>query len=222
MKEIKKYWPLLIAIGLMVVYLIVNAGKVCEPYIWRFLITPTCLVIVAWSCIRHKQAFTGVIICLAFLFSIIGDLCLHNSGSKPMLFIIGVSSFLVAHVLYITFCTRNGKINRLVLGIVTALYLIYFFSILVPKLDGLPLTIACLAYLLTTCISLGAAAGLKTGKVTKWLFLSGIICLALSDTQISIHNFLHAKCLYEVMLPLYYASQILVTAAIIHLNSEKA
>ena len=221
MKGVKKYWPLLIAIGLLIVYLFVKAGKVCEPYIWRFLITPTCLAIVALSCIRHKQTFTGIIICLAFLFSIIGDLCLHNSGSKPILFILGVAFFLVAHVFYITFCSKNGKMNWLVLGIVTALYLAYFFAILIPELSGLPLTIACLAYLLITCISLGAAAGLKTDKTTKWLFLSGIICLALSDTQISIHNFLHAKCLYELMLPLYYASQILVSAAIIHLNSEK-
>jgi uncharacterized membrane protein YhhN len=221
MKALKRYWPLLIPLALMIIYLCLRQG--CgDPYVWRFLITPACLGIVLWSCIEHRNRTAGILICLAFLLCIVGDLCLHNSGKAAILFMIGLGFFLLAHVCFITFSLKNGKMNWLVLGIVVTIYLVYYFAFLMPGLEGIPLKAGTLAYLLVSCVSVGAAAGLRTDKTTKGLYLAGIICIVVSDTQISIHNFLQAECLYWAMLPLYYAFQMLVTAAIIHLNSTKA
>jgi hypothetical protein len=45
--------------------------------------------------------------------------------------------------------------------------------------------------------------------------------LVFSDTLISIHNYLHLSCLYFLMYPTYYASQILITSSIMTTNFKK-
>ena len=87
-----------------------------------------------------------------------------------------------------------------------------------PRLDDIT-RYAVLAYILVSCLSLAAAAGLHLpNRFARILFIAGIASLLFSDLLIAQKRFLHDGTLYILMMPTYFASQILVTAAIIRLK----
>lgn len=97
----------------------------------------------------------------AFLFSIAGDWFLSNKGSSFVMFSAGIGLYLLAHVGYLCFALKNGRIHVLFTSVVLAAYLLFFFVKLYPALDDTLLLIAVLLYLLISCISLGAAFGIR-------------------------------------------------------------
>jgi hypothetical protein len=151
----------------------------------------------------------------AFLFSVAGGWFLENRHGLSIRFVLGIALYFIAHLGYMTFCLRNGKINVWFLGIMSIGYLTFFFAALRPAISDTVLSASVFVYLIISCISLAAAFGLKLPPVSARLFFTGIACLVFSDTIIAFHEFLDAHRLAFLIAPTYYASQILVTAALI-------
>ena len=63
----------------------------------------------------------------AFLFSIGGDWFLSNRNGEVLLFIIGIALFFIAHVGYLTFALRNGRLNRIYTLLILGIFLALFF-----------------------------------------------------------------------------------------------
>lgn len=206
---------MLIPIALMVSYL------ACGTYIYSFATTFTCALIAGWYGIHSKRWLDGIFIVGAFLFSIAGDRMLSLCGGHDTYFVYGIILFFIAHLFYIFYCLQNGRLFKPLLFILGAAYLIYYAIALVPAIGDKVVSIFVLLYTLVSCISMSAAFGLRTNRLSKMLFAGGITCLIFSDTLISIHSFLHISTGYSLMLPTYYASQILVTASFIHSYEEK-
>jgi uncharacterized membrane protein YhhN len=207
--SLKKYLPLLLPVVFMICYIMTHR------YLYDFLTTFSCVVIVGIWAVRKKTIMNWGIVVLAFLFSIGGDRMLFTRGGSEMRFIYGIALFFFAHLFYIFFCLKNGRLNVRLFGALVVCFMIYFFIALMPNIsDGVLLTAICL-YIFVSCLSVAAAQGLSLNKMARVFFLVGISCLVFSDTLISIREFLHQHVLYGLMLPTYYASQILVSAACI-------
>lgn len=205
----KKYLPLLLPVVFMICYITTH------DYLYDFLTTFSCAVIVGVLAIRKGTIMSWGIVVLAFLFSIGGDRMLFTRGGSEMRFIYGIALFFVAHLFYIFFCLKNGCLNvRLFIALLLC-FMIYFFIALMPNISDKVLLMAVGLYVVVSCLSVAAAEGLSLDKTTRVLFFVGIVCLVFSDTLISIREFLHQHLLYGLMLPTYYASQILVSAACI-------
>lgn len=206
---LKKYLPLLLPVVFMICYIITHR------YLYDFLTTFSCAVIVGVLVLRQKTVVNWGIIVLAFLFSLAGDRMLFTRAGSDIRFIYGIALFFAAHLFYIFFCLRNGHWSVRFFCLLLVCYMAYFFIALMPSIsNGVLLTAVCL-YILVSCFSVAAAWGLSLDKTTRMLFFIGIVCLVFSDTLISIREFLHQHLLYTLMLPTYYASQILVSAACI-------
>jgi len=132
-----------------------------------------------------------------------------------MMFSAGIGLYLMAHVGYLWFALRNGRIHKLFTVILLAGYLLFFFVKLYPALDDTILLLAVLLYLLISCVSLGAAFGIQLTPVVKWSYFAGVTLVLLSDTIIALNEFTSYGALNFLILPTYYAAHISITFALI-------
>lgn len=150
----------------------------------------------------------------AFAFSIAGDWFLSNKGDDFMMFAAGIGLFFFAHAGYLGYALKNGALAGLFTAIVLIGYLVFFFLRLAPAIDNGLLVGAVFAYLLISCLSLGAAAGMKVPPLHKGLYLFGIAMILFSDTIIAMHEFVGDSRLSFLILPTYYLAQISITGAL--------
>ncbi len=199
----KRYLILLLPILLMIAYLITG------QYIFNFATTFSCIPIAIYYGMKEKRYADITLISLAFVFSIAGDWMLQ------VYFVCGIALFFIAHLWYIYYSLKNGKIDKRLLLIITVIFLAYYLIFLMPSIPDKMINVAVLLYILVSCLSVAAAKGLNGDKITKELYFNGICCLAFSDVLISMNTFLFIDTFYFLMLPTYYASQILVVASFI-------
>lgn len=150
-----------------------------------------------------------------FLLSIAGDWFLSNMDGNPMMFSKGIALFFLAHVGYLMFAVFNGRIRWRFTGILLAVFLVFYFVILYPSINNKILILAVLIYLLVSCLSMGAAVGIKSDPLVKWSYAFGIFLILFSDTIISLKEFLGYNILNFIILPTYYLAHISITFSLI-------
>ena len=213
-----------------------NTKPLCGKWTFGLLVIPVLSAILAL--INHDFAFkagvagSGIIllgvfyrkdigarkdiwaVIAAFLFSIAGDWFLSNRHGDTTRFIAGIALFFVAHIGYLSYALMNGRLNRILTIILLAGYLVFFGLKLYPAIDNRTLMFAVFVYMLISCISLGAAGGIKAAPVVKWVYFFGISMVVFSDTIIAFREFTAYDQLSWLILPTYYLAQISVTLSL--------
>ncbi len=160
------------------------------------------------------------VVILAFVCSMIGDYFLsHMSGDNSM-FIIGISLYLTAHVGYLIFSLLNGTIRWKVTTLITMAFLIFYYLTLYPNILDKTLAFTVLFYLIVSCVSLGAAMGIKAIPKIKMPYFIGIALILFSDTLISFKEFISYDSLNFLILPTYYLAQICITIALYNKSKD--
>lgn len=159
---------------------------------------------------------------LAFAGSIVGDTFLSTRAGRESFYLAGIAAFFVAHLGYLGFALRNGRIHRGALGLLLAGYGGWFLLQLGPAIRSVPLRAAAFAYLLISCVALSAAAGLRLAGPVKAGYVAGIGLIVFSDTLIALNDFMKVRGVGFLILPTYYLAQILVTAAVLVRDREPA
>lgn len=158
----------------------------------------------------------------AFVFSAIGDYFLSNRRGHESYFIFGIGAFFVAHLGYLGFSLRNGRVHLATLCVLLAGYLPYFVLALRPAISDPILFAAVLLYLLISCVGLAAAAGLWLAPAGKSLYAFGILMVVVSDTLISFNEFLKYGALNDWILPTYYLAHLAVTASVMTTGGDRS
>jgi len=151
----------------------------------------------------------------ALAVSALGDYFLATKGSKDSRFVLGISAFLLAHVGFLVFALLEGGMSWIALAILLAVYLPYYLLCLRPAIPSPALSLASLAYLIASCLTFAAAFGLRLAPAPRWLFVGGIALLVVSDTIISLKEFLGWKQVEWLILPTYYLSHLSVVLALL-------
>lgn len=154
-------------------------------------------------------------ILIAFLFSIGGDWFLSNRNGDNNRFIAGIALFFIAHLGYLGYALKNGKIRWLAALLILTAYLLFFFIKLAPAINDSKLLISTLLYLLISCLSIGAAIGLQTNWIQKSSYILGISLVLFSDTIIAFSEFCTFHNLNWLILPTYYLAHISITFSLI-------
>ena len=199
-----------------------------DVYIWRCLIIFWLLGLALWvilSASGERGDKYMKFIPAAFAFSIVGDYLLHLAHEKgAMFFIAGVIAYFIAHLSYIGFTMRKGKVNWWMLAVLCVLFAAYFIFLLIPGISSMGIRIAVLFYILVSVFSVSAASATPFGptmdRTGKILTLCGICSLVVSDILLSLHDFVGISTGYFLMLPLFYLSQVLVTCGLIHITHK--
>ena len=190
---------------------------------WGFLfragVSASCAIIV-WFMTRQFTDNSKWYLIAALLISIGGDWFMSHTRGILVRFIYGVCLFFVAHLGFIGFCLKNGRINRYVLIPLLTAYLFFFFIALRPAISHPVEFITILAYLIISCFSFALATGLRLTFPTKLIFSFGIALLVFSDTLIALKNFAGYKDFAFLILPTYFASHIVITLAIINTSTS--
>jgi uncharacterized membrane protein YhhN len=212
----EKYKSILITIPIISALLALNGFGM----FFRFGVSISCIIIlcIVYNVKRRKDIWIFI---AALLFSIIGDWFLSHRKGIPVRFIYGIIFYFIAHLGYIWFSLKNGKINIRVLALVSVVYLVLFFLLIYPNIDDKILMAAVLCYLLISCVSFAAATGIRFYILPKYLFVAGIASILFSDTIIAFKEFVGYKELNFLIMPTYYLSHILMTLALIRNTNSK-
>ena len=185
-------------------------------FFFKAAVPGSCALILLFLYQKQLKAMPDIwFVIAAFLFSIAGDWFLSNKGDSFMMFSAGIGLYLLAHVGYLWFALRNGRMAKLFTIVLLAGYLLFFFVMLYPALDDTVLLLAVLLYLLISCFSLGAAFGIKLTPIVKWSYFAGVTLVLLSDTIISLNEFTSYSAFNFLILPTYYAAHMSITYALI-------
>jgi hypothetical protein len=184
-------------------------------FFYRACVSVSCAVIVRLTSKSATDRSTWWVIA-ALLISAAADWFMVHSNRNPAYFLYGVGLFFTAHTGFLLFCLQNGRIHRYLLLTLLAGYLTFFFVMLRPAIADSLLLTAVLAYLLISCFSLAAAAGLRLAPVVRWCFTAGIALLVFSDTIIALRVFAGYRGMAFLILiqPAYFASQMMITLAL--------
>ncbi len=166
----------------------------------------------------YKQLKLGkdlLLIILAFLFSIIGDWFMSHRSGNDHRFITGIGMFFIAHIGYLVYSIKNGKIHLPVTMLLVGGFLLLFFLKFFPAINSPVLLVATLAYLLISCFSLGAATGIQASRIEKFSYILGIFLVLFSDTIIAFSAFCSYTKLNWLILPTYYLAHLCVTFSLI-------
>lgn len=151
-----------------------------------------CLMVFVWLERKEIHAFGWIMAALSF--SWMGDIFLMNAGS--MWFILGLSSFLIAHVCYIRrFALGGNKADSTMLkkipwleALVFAVFLNVFLW-LWPTLGEMKLPVTIYSIVIYLMVLLAFSREGRIPNSSYWIVLAGAILFVLSDSLIAISRF---------------------------------
>lgn len=185
---------------------------------WKAAVTLSCLAMMALVALGRGLPSLVWIIAAAFVFSILGDFFLSHKEHQPSYYLFGVLSFFVAHVGYLLFTWLHGSPSLLLFVLLLAVYGVYFALRLRPALEQGALAWAMFFYVVISCLSLAAAAGLLFPGVARGWMILGIALILFSDTIIAEVDFVGNKGWGFLILPTYYAAHISILYAVLHMG----
>lgn len=148
-----------------------------------------------------------ILILLALVFSLIGDVSLLFDDIHPIYFIIGLASFLLAHVMYVLAFLKQRDHKKSPIGFIILMLLYAAFLFYILK-DGLgDLLIPVIVYMIVI-LSMSTTAFLRQKhnniKSYNWVFI-GAILFMISDSILALNKFYQTLPLSSISIMLSYA-----------------
>lgn len=225
---LKNWWTflLLIIITALDLFLMVNDNP--ARLFSKALLMP--ILILAYSKEIESWTLFSRLIIAALFFSWLGDIFLLFDKVNGMYFILGLSSFLTAHVLYIIYFlniqSRNHSFlkKRPVMLLAILAYTIELLYVLWPSLNGMKLPVTVYAIVISTML---AAAAWQYGKISAtaaWLFITGALLFVLSDSALALNKFHRPFSGSGIFVMLSYvtAQTLIVLGSIRHMREESS
>jgi uncharacterized membrane protein YhhN len=142
----------------------------------------------------HLKNRLHVYMLAGLIFSWAGDVILEFAVKNGDLFVPGLISFLLAHVMYIiVFVSTKGKNSfagsRILLLVPVLIYGIALVSFLYAGLGAMRVPVIVYAAVILTMLSAAINRREKVNKKSYWLVLIGAILFVISDSVIAVNKF---------------------------------
>jgi len=201
-----------------------------SPYRW--ITKPLLMPLLVFGYLRelNSRSFFSLLMTAALFFSWMGDILLMFDIADPLFFILGLVSFLVAHILYIVYFSRIRSATmsflkkRPLMLLVIVAYTIELLYLLWPGLGDMKLPVVIYAAVISTMLAAAAWQYHKLPNSTAWLFIAGALLFVLSDSALAINRFREQFAGGGVFVMLTYVSgqTLLVLGSIAHLRAAEA
>lgn len=176
--------------------------------------------------VGFQSAFSRRFI-LALFFSWVGDILLMFEDRNDLFFILGLTSFLTAHILYILYFVRITSSSqsyfkkRPVMFIAVVAYVVELLYLLWPQLGHLKVPVLVYALVIGTMLAMALWQYGKLSKNTSLLFIFGAMLFVLSDSALALNRFYqsHASSGIFVMSTYVAAQTCLALGSIAHIRS---
>ena len=169
----------------------------------------------AWIAFRQLVGSDRLLLASALLFSALGDVFLGLGGEQW--FVYGLSSFLIAHLFYITLFVRQwprtaaASAPRRVVAALLIVYAAAMFAGLWPSLGEMKLPVA--AYM---CALTGMSLTAALANFRRWWVVIGAALFMLSDSLIAVGKFMSPIAYSDyVIWATYYTAQVFIALGFI-------
>ena len=178
--------------GLCLIYLSCElaAASSCTFYLKPLLLLPLITAV-----ILHPKTSLKNLLIAALIFSWFGDVLLLFTKRSELYFIMGLVSFLTAHIFYAILFVKeirkaNGKLKFKNVGLVfIILYLLSFMYVLFPHLGSLKIPVIIYALAITTMLFIAWQLSKYWPMPLSILLLTGALSFVLSDSILAINKF---------------------------------
>lgn len=221
----KQYW--------IALFLIVLAGDIIGVQlennllqtIFKPMIIPT-LIGYFDSQVKNLMAGFAKWIVLGLLFSLGGDVLLMFQSKNDIFFLLGLSSFLIAHIFYIIFFhkvrVREQVNSNIVLLAIVVVYYVGLIAFLSPHLGDMKLPVRIYGIVISFMFMLAMhMLFIKNKEAGKWMML-GALLFVISDSVLAINKFYQSFELAGVVIMITYglAQLFIVEGASRYLHSK--
>ncbi|WP_336514086.1 lysoplasmalogenase [Pollutibacter soli] len=143
-----------------------------------------------------RWSTSAFIFSMAIFFSWLGDIMLLFDSKYPILFIVGLSFFLIAHICYIIFFLtihrtekpRNGS-SKWVALLLTLIYVGMMLYLLWPGLGSLKVPVVIYALTIGLMLVSTLQMGGKLSTDMLYYFISGALLFVISDSILAFNKF---------------------------------
>jgi uncharacterized membrane protein YhhN len=175
---------------------------------------------------RHVQSSLKKWVILALLFSWLGDVLLMFQDDNSLFFLLGLSSFLIAHIFYILFfhfVRMNERVkSRWYLLLIVAVYYAVLIVILSPYLGDMKLPVRVYAVVISFMFMLAMhMLFIKNKSAGLWMMV-GALLFVISDSILAINKFYQSFEMAGIVVMLTYGlAQLFITeGAIRYMSSD--
>lgn len=172
---------------------------------------------------KQLNSFIKTFTILALIFSLIGDVALLFDGINPIYFIVGLASFLLAHVMYVLVFLKQRDKKKKPLGFISLMLIYAAFLFYILK-DGLgDLLIPVIVYMIVI-LSMSTSAFLREKQNNiasyNWVFI-GAILFMVSDSILALDKFYQSFQLSSLLIMSTYAlAQYCIVIGILKLRTN--
>lgn len=191
---------------------------------------PILIPIIGFGVYFHRKFPTKNTLLSGLILSWIGDVILLFTDLGEIYFILGLLSFLTAHIIYCVLFNKQRKVRKkqnrslFIFGsILIALYLIGMVSFLMPFLGNLEIPVTIYASIISIMLLFAFNGFLVWEKPGNLLIFLGAFFFIISDSILAINKFYAPipKSSFFIMLT-YLLAQYLIVIGILKLNKKKA
>ena len=175
---------------------------------------------------RHVQSRLKKWVILALLFSWLGDVLLMFQEDNPLFFLLGLSSFLIAHIFYILFFhfvrMKERVKSKWYLLLMVAVYYAVLIVILSPYLGDMKLPVQIYAVVISFMFMLAMhMLFIKNKSAGLWMMM-GALLFVISDSILAINKFYQSFEMAGIVVMLTYGlAQLFITeGAIRYMSSD--
>ena len=170
-------------------------SSIIPPLVLKALLIPVLMGVLLVN-VRFRENKMHKLMLAGLFFSWAGDIILGIPGANPGIFIAGLASFLIAHLMYLTVFVITPGENaissrrpyQLFPVIVAGIALVAF---LYKDLDGMRFPVIMYATVILTMLAGAINRRMKVNKTSFWLVLAGAILFIISDSTIAVNKFSH-------------------------------
>lgn len=191
---------------------------------------PALVPLLGFGVYFHRKFPSRNILLSALLFSWIGDVILLFADIAEIYFILGLLSFLIAHLSYSVLFNKQIigeiQINKILFAVgslLIAFYLTAMILVLIPRLGELKIPVIIYAAVISTMLLFAFNGYLIWKKPGALYIFLGAVAFVASDSILAFDKFYAPiqKSSFFIMLT-YLVAQYLIVVGIIKLNTKKA
>ncbi len=198
---------------LFIIYFLITAVELVFIYFnltdLRWFTKPLLMPLLLFAVIiKRSEIKLYTLILIALFLSWLGDVLLQMKG----LFILGLVSFLLAHVFYIVYFLKiqpqkKGLLQRQpLIGIPVLVYIVIFLFLLYPFLDALKIPVTVYGITIGTMLLMAINTKRKLNEDASTLFFNGALQFAISDSLLAVNMFAYNSVVLSICVMLTYAS----------------
>ncbi len=220
LKILKKIIPLLLFISVGIIDLF---AIYFEKQTLIYVVKPLLMLSLFW----YYKANTTTVnkwFVLGLFFSFLGDVFLLGKGE--LFFILGLASFLIAHLFYITMVAKllvKTTFKEVIsVSIPYVLIFILLLNLLYEHLGGMKIPVIIYALVISVLGTVSLLLFIQKKTDTYLLLVIGVFIFIVSDSVLAINMFYQKEAYFSLVIMLTYVlAQFLICSFVLKLNTEK-